>query len=770
MQYSYTRFLFGWLGFLLTSALPYGVRGQEYTLSGNVTDAASGEMILGATVYDPASGKGSAANAYGFYSVTLPAGVYFLSVRSVGYQPLVDTIRLTAHTVHHFRLSPAQVQLQEVVVQAETDDPSEERNAAGPGIVKLPMKLLRSLPAIGGETDVLKMVQLLPGVVQGVEGTTSLFVRGGDADQNLVLLDEATVYNTGHLLGFFSVFNAETLKDVTLLKGGFPAQYGGRLSSVLDIRMKEGNNQHFAVDGGVGLLSSRLTVQGPIRKGKSSFMIAGRRTYVDQLALLAGRAVPYYFYDLNAKVNVQLSNKDRLYYSTYLGDDVLDVTSIRRDTVNDEVDRVRFGFQTGNFTNTLRWNRVYGPRLFSNVSLVQTHFRYHVQSQFWDNSLLARSSISDLGLKADYTFYKSPTNQISFGGSVVRHAFRPNLINTGGDISELVGSSRGPLLSTFESGLYAWHDWQHGALRVNYGLRLSMANVTGRVYGGAEPRLALRYQLPGEGALKLGYSRMKQYMHLVSSASFALPTDLWYPVTDSIRPQAADQVSLSYNRGFERLGVSLTAEGYYKAMRNVIEYRPGAQLLLNNNYARELLAGRGSAYGFELLLQRNEGRLTGWVGYTLSWSTRQFDGLNGGKPFFARYDRRHNLSLVGTFELSPRVAFSATWVFLSGARFTPPIGQYAIPNPGLTGVTVLPIYPARNSVQLPPAHRLDVNLIIKRKPTRKWAGEWHLGCYNVYNRAQPFRIDVGMDKQGNYRYEALGLFGLIPSVAYNFRF
>ncbi len=769
MQYAYIRLVFAWLGFLLASAFPYGVRAQVYTLSGNITDAASGEMILGATVYDPASGKGSAANAYGFYSVTLPAGVYFLTVRSVGYQPLVDTIRLTAHTVHHFKLSPAQVQLQEVVVEAEADDPAGERNAAGPGIVKLPMKLLRSLPAIGGETDVLKMVQLLPGVVQGVEGTTSLFVRGGDADQNLVLLDEATVYNTGHLLGFFSVFNAETLKDVTLLKGGFPAQYGGRLSSVLDIRMKEGNNQRFAVDGGVGLLSSRLTVQGPIRKGKSSFMIAGRRTYVDRLAGLVGREVPYYFYDLNAKVNVQLSGKDRLYYSTYLGDDVLDVTSIRRDSVNSEANRVRFGFRTGNYTNTLRWNRVYGPRLFSNVSLVQTHFRYHVQSQFWDNSLLARSSISDLGLKADYTFYKSPTNQISFGGSIVRHGFRPNLINTGGDISEIVGSSRGPLLSTFESGLYAAQDWQHGAFRVNYGLRLSMANVTGRTYGGMEPRLSLRYQLPGEGALKLGYSRMKQYMHLVSSASFALPTDLWYPVTDSIRPQAADQVSLGYNRGFERLGVSLTAEAYYKAMRNVIEYRPGAQLLLNNNYARELLAGRGSAYGFELLLQRDEGRLTGWIGYTLSWSKRQFEGLNGGKPFFARYDRRHNLSLVGTFDLSPRVAFSATWVFLSGARFTPPIGQYAVPNPGLTGISVLPIYPARNSVQLPPAHRLDVNLIIKRKPTRKWAGEWHLGCYNVYNRAQPFRIDVGMDKQGNYQYEAMGLFGVIPSVAYNFR-
>jgi hypothetical protein len=597
MRNTYIRFLSAWLGLVLAGAFTHRVRAQEYTLSGNVTDAASGEMILGATVYDPVSGQGSAANAYGFYSATLPAGVYILTVRSVGYQPLVDTVRLTAHTVRHFRLSPAQVQLQEVVVEAGTDDPAEERNAAGPGIVKLPMKLLRSLPSIGGETDVLKMVQLLPGVVQGMEGTTSLFVRGGDADQNLVLLDEATVYNTGHLLGFFSVFNSETLKDVTLLKGGFPAQYGGRLSSVLDIRMKEGNNQRFAAEGGVGLLSSRLIVQGPIRKGKSSFMIAGRRTYVDQLALLAGRQVPYYFYDLNAKVNVQLSGKDRLYYSTYLGDDVLDVTSVRRDTVNDQVNVVRFGFLTGNYTNTLRWNRVYNPRLFGNVSLVQTHFRYNVQTQFWDNSLVARSSISDLGLKADYAYYKSPTNEIRFGGSVVRHAFRPNLLNTGGDLSQFVGSSRGPLLSTLESGLYAGQDRQHGLWRVNYGLRLSMANVTGRTYAGVEPRLSVRYQLPGEGALKLGYSRMKQYMHLVSSASFALPTDLWYPVTDSIRPQAADQVSLGYHRGFERPGLSLTAEAYYKTMRNVIEYRPGAQLLLNNNYARELLEGRGRAYG-----------------------------------------------------------------------------------------------------------------------------------------------------------------------------
>jgi len=769
MPYASLRLLFVCLALWL-ARFPQVARAQAYTLSGNVTDAATGEMILGATVYDPASGEGSAANAYGFYSVTLPAGVYYLTVRSVGYQPLTDTVQLAGNTVRHFRLTPAAVQLQEVVVEAGADDPAEEREAAPPGIVKLNMKLLRTLPALGGETDVLKMVQLLPGVVQGVEGTTSLFVRGGDADQNLMLLDEATVYNTGHLLGFFSVFNSETLKDVTLLKGGFPAGYGGRLSSVLDIRMKEGNNQRFAVEGGVGLLSSRLTVQGPLRQGKSSFMFAGRRTYVDQLAKLAGRLVPYYFYDFNAKANVQLSAKDRLYYSTYLGDDVLDYTTVSRDTATNAVNRVSFGFVTGNYTNTLRWNRVYTPRLFGNLSLVQTHFRYNVQSRFSDNSLLARSSISDLGLKADYTYYKSPTNQVSFGGSVVRHAFRPNLLNTAGDLSQFVGSSRGPLLSTLESGLYAGQDRQRGPWRVNYGLRLSMANVTGRTYAGAEPRLSVRYQLPGEGALKLGYSRMKQYMHLVSSASFALPTDLWYPVTDSIRPQAADQVSLGYNRGFGRPGLSLTAEAYYKTMRNVIEYRPGAQLLLNNNYAGELLEGRGRAYGLELLLQRNTGRLTGWVGYTLSWSTRQFDGLNVGKPFFARYDRRHNVSVVGTFELSPRVAFSATWVYLSGARFTPPIGQYAVPNPGLTGVAVLPIYPPRNSVQLPPAHRLDVNLVLKRKPARKWAGEWHLGCYNVYNRAQPFRIDVGRDGQGNYRYEAMGLFGLIPSVAYNFRF
>ncbi len=733
-------------------------------------DAASGEMLIGATIYDPASGKGGTANAYGFYSMTLPAGTYIFTVQSLGYQPLVDTLRLAGNTVHHFRLLPLQIQLEEIVVREDEQDSEEERSRAGMGVIRLPMKLLQSMPSLGGEADVMKMVQLMPGVVQGVEGTTSLFVRGGDADQNLILLDEATVYNTGHLLGFFSVFNPETLKNVTLLKGSFPPSYGGRLSSVLDIRMKEGNNRQYTAEGGIGLLSSRLTVQGPIQKGKSSFMIAGRRTYVDQVAKAAGRMVPYYFYDINAKVNIHLSDKDKLFYSTYLGDDVLDVISNRPDTANDEVDRVRFGFKTGNYTNTLRWNHVHNQKLFSNLSLIQTHFRYNVQSQFWDNTLLARSSINDIGLKADYTYYKSTSNQVSFGASAVLHAFRPNLVNTSGDIAEFVGSRRGPLLSTLESGLYAQQDRQWGNLAAIYGLRLSMANVPARSYFGAEPRLSLRYRLAGNQSMKLGYSRMKQYMHLVSSSSFALPTDLWYPVTDSIKPQTADQVALGYNKGFDKAGVTFTAEAYYKWMRNVIEYRPGAQLLLNNNYAGELTSGKGSAYGLELLLQRNEGRLSGWISYTLSWSRRQFDEINEGEPFFARYDRRHNLAIVGTFELSRRLAFSATWVYLSGARFTPPVGQFAVPNSGFSGVEVLPIYPSRNSIQLPASHRLDVNLIIKRRPGRKWSGEWHLGAYNVYNRAQPFRIDVGLDKGGNYRYEALGLFGFIPSIAYNFKF
>ncbi len=771
MRYRSRLFLRTGLCLLLWAAWSSRVHAQQFTLSGNIADALSGEMIIGATLNDQPSGKGTATNTYGFYSLTLPAGAYIFTVQSLGYQTLTDTVRLQGNLVRDFKLTPVAVQLREVVVEAQNDDAGEDAASPRIGVARIPLRLLASVPAIGGEADVVKLVQLMPGVIQGVEGTTGMFVRGGDADQNLILLDEAVVYNASHLFGFFSVFNPETLRNVTLLKGGFPANYGGRLSSVLDIRMKEGNNQRFSAEGGIGLLSSRVTLEGPILKDKVSFMVAGRRTYADQVAKAAGRRVPYYFYDLNAKANFRISDRDRLYYSTYFGNDVLDLSTTRRDSANAEDNVLDFGFTSGNYTNTLRWNHIHSQKLFANISLIQTHFRYNVEGQFAGSALLAQSSISDIGVKADYTYYKNTANQVSFGGSVVRHAFRPNLVNTSGNLTEFVVSHGGRLLATFESALYLLQERQFNApFRVNYGLRLSMANVARKNYFGAEPRLAISYRLAGNQALKLGFSRMKQYMHLVSSSAFSLPTDLWYPVTDSIRPQAADQFSLGYHKRFEKMQTAFTAEVYYKHLRNVIEYRPGAQLLLNNNYARELIAGRGQSYGLELLLQRNTGRLSGWIAYTLSWSRRQFAEINQGNPFFARYDRRHNVALAGAFEISRRLTFSATWVFLSGARFTPPSGQFLVPNPGLYGVEILPVYPSRNSVQLPASHRLDVNLVIKRKPGRKWSGEWHLGGYNVYNRAQPYRVEVGRDAGGNYRFEARGLFGFIPSVAYNFKF
>jgi hypothetical protein len=770
MKHRFGHFLFTSLCVLLR-VLWSSACGQHFTVSGTVTDALSGEMILGATLYDQPGGQGTATNTYGFYSLTLPAGAYVFTIRSLGYQPLTDTIRLTGNEVRDFRLAPVAVQLQEVVVSEAEAEAGEDATSPRMGMNRISLRLLASVPAIGGEADVVKLVQLMPGVIQGVEGSTGMYVRGGDGDQNLVLLDEAVVYNVSHLFGFFSVFNPETLRNVTLHKGSFPASYGGRLSSVLDIRMKEGNNRKFTAEGGIGLLSSRVTLEGPIIKDRFSFMIAGRRTYVDQVAKAAGRTVPYYFYDLNAKANFRISDKDRLFYSTYFGNDVLAIATSRRDSARGTDNAFDFGFTSGNYTNTLRWNHIYNQKLFSNISLIQTHFRYNVQGQFAASALLAQSSISDVGLKADYSYYRSSGNLIGFGGSVVRHAFRPNLVNTSGNITEFFVSQSGSLLSTFESALYFLQESQLGSpFRLNYGLRVSMANVRTKDYFGVEPRLAVSYALPGKQALKLGFSRMKQYMHLLSSSSFSLPTDLWYPVTDSIKPQTADQVVLGYNRRFEKMKTTFTAEIYYKQMRNLIEYRPGAQLLLNNNYANELISGRGKAYGMELLLQKNAGRLSGLISYTLSWTKRQFKELNEGEPYFARYDRRHNVVLVGAFDLSPRFTFSATWVFLSGARFTPPVGQYLIPNTGLSGVDVLPVYTARNSVQLPSAHRLDVNLIIKRKPARKWSGEWHLGAYNVYNRTQPFRIDVAQDRNGNYQYQARGLFGFIPSVAYNFKF
>lgn len=751
----------------------------QVTISGYVTDESNGEALIGSAVYDLMSGKGVISNAYGFYSMTLPdADSAHLRVTYVGFSSSFKKLALQATQSVNFPMKEAAVNLSGVVVSAEKFEMEEEVQSTQMGIISIKPKEIEKIPAIGGEVDLIKVAQLMPGVSRGGEGATGMYVRGGTDDQNLVLLDEATVYNIGHLFGFFSVFNNDAVRDMTIIKGGFPAQYGGRLSSVMNIRMKEGDLQNWHGAGGIGILSSRLSFDGPIIKDKLSMMVSGRRTYIDQILRLTGTSLPYYFYDLNTKLTYKISQKDRLFFSAYLGDDVLDFNEVveeDNDGVADDADNIgdelNFGFNLGNLTTTLRWNHIYRKeKLFSNVTLFHTRFQYNIRGNFIDNSLLIKSRIRDYGVKAQWDYFPNPENNIKFGIHGVAHFFRPNVVNTSGEISDALASQEGQLINNQEIALFANNDQKiNDALSLNYGVRLSSSNVPGKFYKALEPRFSAKYGFGNLNSLKLSYTYMKQYMHRVSSSSIALPTDLWYPVTEKVLPQSSHQIALGFFKGLEELNLNLSVELFYKTMDNLIEYREGARLLLNDSFEDELLSGEGRAYGGELLIRKKIGKFTGWLGYSLAKATREFAELNDGLVYAARFDRRHDFSLVMTFEINPRFSFSTVWVLSSGSRFTAQNGQYFFPNASFSGIDLIPIYTKRNTIELAPSHRLDINFIVRSKPHKKFKSEWHFGAYNFYNRASPYQVRVEFDGL-NYRYVQPGLFGFIPSIAWNFKF
>lgn len=744
---------------------------STFSISGTVSDSSSNESLIGAIVSVKGTSKGMATNVYGFYSLTLTEGEYEVVVKYTGYEAKTIAVSLHANVTRDIVISSSSTQMKEVVITAEKDKNAEQITSTQMSSISIPVEQIRYVPTIGGETDVIKVMQLMPGVKRGGEGQNTMLVRGGSGDDNLILLDEATVYNVSHLFGFFSVFNNDALKDVTMFKGGFPSQYGGRISSVMDIRMKDGDMQNYHVDGGVGLLSSHLTVQGPIKKDTCSFILSGRRSYIDQVFRLAYQQdiLPYYFYDATLKVNYKLNSNNRFFFSTYLGDDVLRPPKTDSSLFDG-------GFRLGNFTATARWNHVFNSKLFSNLTFIHTRFRYDVEASIPGNSFIAKSRIADFGLKYDFSYYKDPGNTFRYGFMGTFHGFRPNVVNTAGEISDLIRSREGQLVLNFETGIYFQHEWQaRENLNVSYGFRESFLVAKDAFYTSPEPRVAATFVINEEQSVKLSYSRMTQYLHLVSSSAVALPTDLWYPVTKRVKPIYSDQVALGYNHNFPKLKSIVTIEGYYKFMHNLIEYREGAVLVLNDNYENELIAGNGESYGMELFFQRNAGRLTGWIGYTISWTTRKFDGLNNGNEYYARYDRRHDLSFVGTWEATPRFVLSAVWVYSTGQRFTPVIGYFLMPNSSTTNVNTLPIYGERNSTVLPSAHRLDISLTFKSKAKAdrrwmKWQGEWSIGAYNFYNRAQPYRIELESNPDGSVKYVSRGLFGFIPFVAYNFRY
>jgi CarboxypepD_reg-like domain/TonB-dependent Receptor Plug Domain len=744
----------------------------RFTISGTVRDAASGEALIGASVLDRRTGRGVAANAYGFFSLTLPADSVWLVTSYTGYLPLVRKLLLTSNLQLNLNLQPLPTTLTEVVVQGESYE--EKVTSAQMSVAEVRMEDAKQLPVIFGEVDIIKTLQLKPGVQSGGEGGSGLYVRGGGPDQNLILLDEATVYNASHLFGFFSIFNSDAVRNVELYKGDFPAQFGGRLSSVLNVRLKEGNREKFSGQGGLGAIASRLLLEGPLQKGKSSFLLAGRRTYFDVFTRAANQInannpnwepLPnYFFHDFNLKTNLALGKKDQLYLSGYLG----------RDVFGTRTDNFRFNFNWGNTTSTLRWSHQFGPKLFANTSVIFSDYNYLIANSFDVFSFRLRSRIRDWQAKTDFDWYATDRHHFKLGASATRHGFVIGRVDAGTDDGSLnIGLGNDYL--AYQFGAYANDEFAvNDRLRLEGGVRFSGFHHQGRTFTGWEPRASATATLrPGLSA-KASYAAMYQYVHLVSNSGASLPTDVWFPSTARVRPQFSQQVAGGLSTTLLGGKLLLTNEVYYKWMHNQIDFRDGAQLFANPDLENEFVFGRGWAYGNEIYLEKRQGRTTGWLGYTLSWNWRSFPDIMDGRRFHPRYDRRHDVSLVLLHQLNRRLSFTATWVYGTGNAVSLPTGRILLQDVPGTRPQVIPVYTERNGFRLAAYHRLDLGLVWKFKP--RW-GEADLtfSIYNAYDRRNAFFIfiDTVRDAQGNiadFEGRQSSLFPIIPAVTYNFKF
>lgn len=759
---------------------------ETYTVSGTVRDGESGETLIGATVSVPARDVGTITNEYGFYSFTVAGGDSLSIIYSyVGFQSHTRKILLDRNISLDVELGSG-VQLDEVVVKANSFE--EQLNSTEMSVEVITTKEARLIPVLLGESDILKTIQLKPGIPSGSEGTTGLFVRGGGSDQNLIVLDEAVVYNANHLFGFFSTFNTDAVKDLKIYKGGFPAQYGGRLSSVIDVKLKEGNNKKLAGSGGIGLIASRLTVEGPIQKEKSSFIVSGRRTYVDLLTRGVNRAnegnedydpIPnYYFYDLNTKINFQFGEKDRLFLSGYFG----------RDVFGFDGDFFDFNFDWGNATGTARWNHVFNPKLFANTTFTYSDYQYNITNRLTGFNFEVGSNIRDANFKSDFYWALNNQHTFRFGANLTRHQFSVGRLQAGTD-DGLINFSAGQEFAALEGGLYFSDDWSvSDRLKINYGLRLSGFNNENQTYAGLEPRFSSRYILTERLSLKASYARMYQYLHLVASSGITLPTDIWYPSTQQVKPQRSDQVAagFSYLLGSRYF---LTIEGYYKDQQNVLEFVDGAQLFANDDLEQEFAIGKGRGYGLELSIEKKEGALTGWIGYTLAFVERgEFNLLDDSKRFAQQgyfspvFDRRHDLSVVAMYELNRRLSFTATFVYGSGDLRWLPTGRFSFGDvSGSDFEPVVPDYEERNNYRLPPYHRLDLGAVWRFFPT--W-GESDLtfSVINAYDRRNTFFIYLEpefseVETNGNtlsfpekIAAKQVSLFPILPSITWNFKF
>jgi len=742
---------------------------QQHRVSGVVLDRDGNRLPLAYVFISPDSVTTVTDDA-GRFSARVTAGRKHLRVSFIGYDILRRSLFVKRDTTLQLVMQARHNELQEVVVRAQRNLQDEIFQSSRASTNVLTKDDINAIPVLGGEADVIKALQLLPGTVRGIEGSSDLFVRGGAADQNLVLLDDAPIYNTSHLFGFLSVFNPDVLDHVEAINGGFPAEYGGRLSSILNVRTTQAVADRTHVAGDIGILASRLYIEQPVVKDKASFWIAGRRTYIDQVIRVTGEELPYFFYDLNGKLILKPTQRDQVEMSYYGGEDVLDIF---RDRNNDGRGFLT-AYESGNNSQSLRWMHTVNGHLSSRLSLIRSRYRYALHNSFEENKIVASSDIEDYGARWQIQRDSVGRSHGTFRGGAdwTRHAVSPSVVNTEGRFADFLESSSASGHIANEFAAHAAYEWSAlPKLRINAGMRGSMAIAGGRTYAYAEPRLSLRYSLDDVTALKASYSRMVQYIHRISNSAITSPTDIWYPVTSSIRPQTSHQWAAALQRTIPDKDVFLSIEGYYKTMDQLIGYEEGTNLFLNTDFESKLIQGRGRAYGIEVLVRKEAGRLTGWVSYTLAWAWRQFDEINQGRWFPSRYDRRHNGAIVVQYTFGKRFAASAVWEFISGARFTPVIGQYAIVAPTLTGVDLVPVYADINSVHLANAHRLDLGLKFKSRPERKYHWEWFVGVYNTYNRANPIGITIEQDEVTNeLRYEQPGLFGLIPFISYGFSF
>lgn len=768
--------------FLLVFFTSYtGIAQEKFTLSGTISDSTKGEELINATIKVKGQNIGTRSNEYGFYSITLPQGTYTMVFVGLGYEPKELEVDLTKNISANIQLLSSLEKIKEIK-EVNITAKKQDQNITDPvmGVERLNPAAIAKIPVLLGEKDIIKTMQLLPGVKSAGEGNAGFYVRGGAADQNLILLDEAPVYNASHLLGFFSTFNSDAIKDAVLYKGNQPANYGGRLSSVMDIKMNEGNNKRYNVGGGIGLIASRLSVEGPIVKDKASFLISGRRTYADLFlrATEEFKGNTLYFYDLNAKVNYRINQRNRIFLSGYFGRDKLGLGDA-------------FGIDWGNATGTIRWNHLLSEKMFSNTSVIYSSYDYKIAIKNDDVDFNIKSSIKDINIKQEFQYFPNTRNKIRFGLNAIHHAIIP------GQIEANAGSGINPMKLTdnksLEGAIFINNDWNLSErITVSYGVRLSTFSMLGnaentytynpdgdvidttvyknnsfvKTYPVLEPRVSMSWVYSKSASIKAAYARNAQYIHLISNTTTTSPTDLWIPSSLNTKPEIADQVSIGWFKNFKDNTYEMNIETYYKTMQNQIDYRNGANLQANEVIEGELLFGMGRAYGLELIFKKKTGKLTGWIGYTLSRSERKINEINEGEWYAAKQDRTHDLSVVAIYDVTPKLSISALFVYYTGNAVTFPSGKYTI-----NGETHF-LYTERNGYRMPAYHRMDLGVTWIRKSTEKFESSWNFSIYNLYGRENAYSISFRQNEDNPNVTEAVqtSLFRWVPSITYNFKF